>query len=82
MNLLVACPAYKAMAEAPKSLKMSRLQSSIDKFLGKWGIEHLIVIVTPEMFTIFASMQCHRVGTESLTSGLFRNSFLWEDYDE
>jgi hypothetical protein len=81
-DLIVACPVYKAMAAAPKSLKMARLQSAIDKILGDRGMEHLVVIITPAMFTIFASMKWHRVGPDSLTSGLFGNPFLWGACDE
>ena len=33
-------------------------------------------MITPAMFTIFASMKCHHVGPESLTSGFFGNPFL------
>ena len=33
-------------------------------------------MITPEMFTIFASMKCHHVGPDSLTSGFFGNPFL------
>ena len=65
------------MAAAPKSLKMARLQSAIDKILGNRGIEHFVVIIIPAMFTISSSMKWHRVGPESLTSGFFRNLFLW-----
>ena len=61
---------------------MAHLQPSIDKVLGNQGIEHLVVIVTPAMFTIFASMKWHLVGPESLTLGFFRNPFLWGACDE
>ena len=46
-DLIVMCPAYEAMAAVAKSLKMDRLQYSIDKVLGNRGIEHLVAIVTP-----------------------------------
>ena len=65
------------MAAAPKSLKIARLQSSIDKIFGDWGIEHLVIIFTLYMFTIFASMKWHYVGTYSLTLGFFGNPFIW-----
>ena len=75
-DLIVTCPAYKAMVAAPKSLKMARVQSAIDKILGDQGIEHLILIVTPVMFIIFAIMKWNRVGPDSLNLGFFGNPFL------
>ena len=76
-DLIIVCPAYKAMAVVPKSPKMARLQYFITKVLVDQGIEHLVVIVTPEMFTIFASIKCHHVVPDSLTSGFLGNLFLW-----
>ena len=60
--LIVACPTYKVMAAVPKSLKMARIQSSIKTFIGDRGTEHLLIIVTPEMFTIFTRTKRHCVG--------------------
>ena len=51
-------------------------QSSIGKVLGNRGIERLVVIANPAMFTIFSRMKWHRVGTDSLTSVFFGNPFL------
>ena len=45
-------------------------------------MEHLVVIITTAMFTIFASMKWHWVGPDSLTSGFFGNPFLWGACDE
>ena len=64
------------MAVAPNSLKMARLQYSINKILGNRGIEHIVIIIIPAMFTIFASMKWHRVGPDSLTLCFFGNPFL------
>ena len=61
---------------------MARSQSSIDKIFGDQEIGHLVVVVTPEMFTIFFSMKWHCVGPDFLTSVLFRNTFLWVACDE
>jgi hypothetical protein len=65
------------MAAATKSMKMARLQSAIDKVLLDRGLEHLVVIITLPLFTIFTSMKWYRVGPSSLTSGFFGNPFLW-----
>ena len=56
---------------------MDQLQSSTYKIHGDQGIEHLVVIVTPEIFTIFAIMKWHRVVPDSLASGFLGNPFLW-----
>ena len=45
-DIIIVCPAYKAMLAEPKSLKMAQLKSSIEKIIGDRGIEHLVVIVT------------------------------------
>ena len=82
IDLLAACPVYGAMAAAPKALKMARLQSAIDKVLSDRGMEHLVVIVTPAIFTIFVSMKWHRLTPDSLTSGFLGNPFLFGACDE
>jgi hypothetical protein len=81
-DLLTACPVYGAMAAAPKALKMARLQSAIDKILSDRGMEHLIVIITPAIFTVFVSMKWHRLTADSLTSGFLGNPFLFGACDE
>ena len=81
-DLLAACPVYEAMAAAPKALKMARLQSSIDRIISDRGMEHLIVVITPAIFTIFVSMKWHRLTPDSLTSGFLGNPFLFGACDE
>ena len=72
-DLINVCPVYKAMVH---------LQSVIDKILGNQGMEHLVVIMTLAMITIFVSMKWRRLGTDSITSGFLRNPFLWGSCDE
>ena len=81
-DLLAACPVYGAMAAAPKALKMARLQSSIDRILSDREMEHLIVVITPAIFTIFVSMKWHRLTPDSLTSGFLGNPFIFGACDE
>ena len=70
------------MAAAPKSLKMTRLQSAIDKVINDRGIKDLVIIITPAVFNLFTSMKWHRMGPDSLASGLFGNPFIWGACDE
>ena len=58
-DLISACPMYAAIAAVPKSLKMLHFQSAIDKVLSNQGEEHLVIILTPAMFTNFVSMKWH-----------------------
>ena len=81
-DLISACPIYLAMASATKASKMARLQSAIDKILGNRGIEDLVVIITPAIFSNFTSMKWQQLGPDSVTSGFLGNPFLFGACDE
>ena len=83
-DLISICPVYLVMSAAPKALKMVRLQSSIDKILGDQGMEDLIAVITPVIFTTFTriKIKCHRLGSDSITSGFIGNPFLFGACDE
>ena len=81
-DLIAACPVYKAMAAASKSMKMTRLQSAINKVRHARDLEDLVVIITLPMFNLFSSMDWHRTSPSSLASGFFSNPFIWGACDE
>ena len=70
------------MTSASKAPKMAHLQSAINKIIGDQGIEDLIVTITPAIFTTFTSMKWHRLGSDSITSGLLENPFLFGACDK
>ena len=82
VDLIVTFPVFLEMVVAPRALKMAHLQSAIDKILGDQGMEDLIVTITPAIFTTFTSMKWHRLGSDSITSGLLENPFLFGACDK
>jgi hypothetical protein len=62
--------------------RLNTLQAAINKELRDMGHTHLTVTLSPGVFENFASMECHHLDSDSVSTGFFGNFFLFGKANE
>ena len=81
-SLDICCPVYKEIANASKSDRLTTLQAAVNEELREMGHTHLTVTLSPGVFENFASMEWHRLDSDSVSTGFFGNFFLFGKTNE